>query len=104
MGDADRFARKVNTPFRQDGPAARVPSGAPGVVFGVSDGCVGFGAAGSAERSDEDVGITGDECHRVHCYAVFTFCAVCCDAPDSQRTGGGNVPVFPTRNEHLCCI
>ncbi len=84
------FAWKVNTSFRQDGPALRVPSGTSRLVFSVSDCCVGSGTACSAQCSDEDVGITGDECHRVHSNAVFTFCAVRCDASNSQRTGGGN--------------
>lgn len=93
VGDTDRSARKVNTPFRQDGPALRVPSGAPGVVLRAPDCRAGFGTACPAERGDEDVGVTGDERHRVHSYAVFTFRAVRCDAPNSQRTGGGNVTV-----------
>lgn len=86
----DSFARKVNTPFRQDGPALRVPSGTTRVFFSFPDSRVGFRTAGSSQRSDEVVGITGDECYRVHCRAVFIFCAVCCDAATSQRIGGGN--------------
>ncbi len=59
----------------------------------MSDCPVGSRTSRSAERSDEDVGIAGDERNRMHSCAVFTFCAVCCDASNSQRTGGGNVNV-----------
>lgn len=83
VGDVDFPARKVNTPFRQDGLSLRVPSDTSCVVFSVSDRCVGFWTACSAERSDEDVGITRDERFRVHNCRVFTFCAVCCDATNS---------------------
>lgn len=93
VGDADRSARKVNTPFCQDGPAPRVPSGTSGVVFRVSDCRAGFGTACFAQRDDEDVWIAGDQRHRVYSSVLFTFCVVCCDASNSKRIGGGNVTV-----------
>lgn len=88
--EGDHCVWKVNTPFVQDGPALCVPIGAPGVVFRVSDCCVGFGTTCPAQRSGEDVGITGDERHRVYSYSVFTFCVVCRNASNSSRIGGGN--------------
>lgn len=88
---ADRYARKANTPFRQDGLAARAPSGTPGGSFGFPHGGAGFWTPCSAERVHEDAGVARDERHRVHSCIVRSFCAVRGDASNSKRTGGGKV-------------
>lgn len=82
-GDAERGAGNVNTPFRKDGPALRVPIGTSGVVFGLPNCCVGRRTACNSQCVDEDGRITGDERHRMYSYAIFTFCVVCCDASNS---------------------
>lgn len=85
-----RFAGKINTSFRQDGSAPRVPGGAAGVVFRPSDGAARLRAARCPERRHEAAGFTGDQCNRVHSGALFRFCVVRCDAKNPQRTDGGN--------------
>lgn len=83
VGDTERGAGNVNTPFGQDGPALRVPIGPPGVVFSLPNCCVGRRTACDCQCVDEDGRITGDERHRMYSYAIFTFCVACCDASNS---------------------
>lgn len=82
--------KKVNTPFRQDGPAAWLPSGTSRLLLGLSDRRAGSRAAGVAQRGDEDVGFAGDQRHRVHRAVLLTLRAVRRDAANSERLGGGN--------------
>lgn len=82
--------KTVNTPFRQDGPAACLPSDTSGLVLGLSDRRAGSRAARVAQRGHEAAGSAGDQRHRVHRALLFTFRAVRRDAANSKRLGGGN--------------
>lgn len=82
--------KKVNTPFRQDGPAAWLPSGTSRLLLGLSDRGAGSRAAGVAQRGDEDVGSAGDQRHRVHRALLLTLRAVRRHPANSERLGGGN--------------
>lgn len=87
---AKKKKKKVNTAFRQDGPAACLPSDTSGLVLGLSHRRAGSRAARVAQRGHEAVGSAGDERHRVHRAPLFTFRAVRRNAANSKRLGGGN--------------
>lgn len=82
--------KKVNTPFRQDGPAACLPSDTSGLVLGLSDRRAGSRTARVAQRGHGAAGSAGDQRHGVHRALLCTFRAVRRDAAHSKRLGGGN--------------